>query len=339
VSGTVLYYSAIALLPTGQAMFGNAPALSPNTIVSIYGDSNVNGIAATLDINAPNLPFIRFHSTENNYGNYAQGFFFTAEGSPGPAGLTGTFTVDAPQYSFNNGYYGPNKMLFQSFVTDIIFQIREGAQSGSAIRFGGNGFDLGSQIMKLTYDTHNVIIGSDTDNGQKLQVTGESYLDSGNITTNGSGNITATSFITTDGTSSQVVLGDGNLGSYFSPSGTVAYQGDNVSEFTNDAGYYANGSGVVTTSGLGVSIGNNTGDWYIDNSGNTSIYSLAVNYLTSLDAGTITTDGSGNLTAATLHAGNGYTGTITTARLTPVTGAQGSQTFVDGILVSQVQAT
>lgn len=41
-----------------------------------------------------------------------------------------------------------------------------------------------------------------------------SNLDSGNITTNGSGNITAKAFVTSGGTSAQYVKGDGTLGTY-----------------------------------------------------------------------------------------------------------------------------
>ena len=35
----------------------------------------------------------------------------------------------------------------------------------------------------------------------------------------------------------------------------------------------------------------------------------------------------------------GYSGTITTAKLTPITGSNGSMTFVNGILTAQTQAT
>ena len=52
-------------------------------------------------------------------------------------------------------------------------------------------------------------------------------------------------------------------------------------------------------------------------------------------------DASGTTNAAAYQVGGvpGISATITTAKVTPVTGANGSMTFVNGILTAQTQAT
>jgi hypothetical protein len=66
-----------------------------------------------------------------------------------------------------------------------------------------------------------------------------------------------------------------------------------------------------------------------------------------LGSGTVTTitqnntldDGSGNLTAVTLNANNGASGTVTIPQITPVSGTQGSIVVVNGIITSFTNPT
>lgn len=102
------------------------------------------------------------------------------------------------------------------------------------------------------------------------------------------------------------------------------------------SGLINGGTAVLTDTGATTSVFGRTGDvtaqtgdyatFYVPYTGANANVILGVNTLRS--GGFLSSDGSAGITA-----------TIITAQLTPATGTQGSMTFKNGLLVSQVAAT
>jgi len=75
------------------------------------------------------------------------------------------------------------------------------------------------------------------------------------------------------------------------------------------------------------------------NDGTLTLPALRVKKASSLDGGRITTDGAGKLTVASVVPGNGFSGTVVLAKLTPTTGTNGSLTVLNGIITGYTAPT
>jgi hypothetical protein len=102
---------------------------------------------------------------------------------------------------------------------------------------------------------------------------------------------------------------------------TITAAGPNYNGLDMTGTYITNVSqvtaGEFVTTDSTISIGGDDGDYYIDNVGNASLYSLTVNYTTSLDAGQITTNGGGSMTIfGSISSDNGSVSTDGTGDMT-----------------------
>lgn len=212
--------------------------------------------------------------------------------------------------------YGTNFVRFLSgatAATPVGFDMWNfrGVQTSIFGGNNGNGFDF-----TASYDGNYpyTLLHTSFDDGLAFYGPGSVELLSIDTSGNGIfvGNITSPAFITDGGSSSQFVKGDGSLDSTtystFVPSGTVAYQGDNISEFTNDAGY-------ITSSSLPIA-GTNTATGVA-----TTTFTVTIGVTMANTTYKVVTEGANTLSAAVHYVNNKTTTTFDVVYLTGLTGA------------------
>ncbi len=192
-------------------------------------------------------------------------------------------------------------------------------------------FKLGSDRFLHNIGTNNVFLGTNSGN----------LALSGAVNNIGMGVYSLSSLTSGDG---NTALGASALRDVTDSSGNTAVGYNCLANVTTGSRNVAIGdsAGYNNVSGAGnVFLGDDAG---YNETGSDKLYIANTNTATPLilgdfSAGTVKIAGTMEAAFKSSDGSAGITATITTARLTPTTGSEGSMTFKDGILVAQTQAT